>query len=366
VNILLIGFNGGGNGGISIAQEEARPWLEHIEHSLRHTIVGRKPAAGRTLHQVRYKFHFNVVDLGPAVTDVVERAILHHMRPEDPAVDGYFKVADAKLYPEPKNATFQVDPAKITNVLEHLIHSFRFNHSYSIVLMNPKRHLTHEGIYGYRAGFSNGEIALLRKDHTLLTKRPRFEPDSEPRYFDGDFAPLPDRGASAAAAGGADGKRHTISAADAAGAASEEDFVQERADLYSPIQWKRYVDRAEEWALSYLSRWKQRPLHASEYPDDVKTLHFSGTEGLENLIQQTLHKGTPHDLDHLHELETNAHLHEDCIVDAWVSSTRTAFIDLSAGPAAWGPIVSGEGVKTESTFPSVSQLLSSLERAAKV
>lgn len=306
-----------------------------------------EPQDGRSVFpEVQYKFHFNVIDLGAAVTDVLERAILHHMRPENPKVEGYYQVSDAKLYPYPLNSTFQVDPAKIAHVLEHLIHSFRFNHSYSLVLMNPKKHLAQRegeagGVYGYRTGYSDGEIDLLRKDHTLFAKKPKFEADREPRYFESDFSPIDE--------GSLDEQ-------------SQERYVHEQADLFSPMQWKMYVDKAEKWSTEYLAKWKQRPLHASEYPDSIKQLHFSGVEGLETLLQQVLHKGSPHDYDHLHEVQSNRHLHEECLVDAWVSHTRTAFVDLSAGPASWGPVVSGEGVKTGATFPSVARLFADIAR----
>ncbi len=36
---------------------------------------------------------------------------------------------------------------------------------------------------------------------------------------------------------------------------------------------------------------------------------------------------------------------------------RWAFIDLSAGPFAWGPAVGGEGVRTESSLPNVEKTI---------
>jgi hypothetical protein len=41
----------------------------------------------------------------------------------------------------------------------------------------------------------------------------------------------------------------------------------------------------------------------------------------------------------------------DCLVDAWVSHERLAFVDLGAGPLDWGPTVAAQGVKTYESFP---------------
>jgi len=44
-------------------------------------------------------------------------------------------------------------------------------------------------------------------------------------------------------------------------------------------------------------------------------------------------------------------VHEDCLVDTWVSQERLAFIDLQAGPFHWGPAIVGEGVRTLDSIP---------------
>lgn len=44
---------------------------------------------------------------------------------------------------------------------------------------------------------------------------------------------------------------------------------------------------------------------------------------------------------------------EDCLVDCWVGSGRTLFLDLAAGPFSWGPVIGGEGVRTNHSLPSV-------------
>ena len=44
-----------------------------------------------------------------------------------------------------------------------------------------------------------------------------------------------------------------------------------------------------------------------------------------------------------------------CIVDAGISNHRFGWVDLSAGPFAYGPTIGGSGVRTEHTFPRVPE-----------
>jgi hypothetical protein len=49
---------------------------------------------------------------------------------------------------------------------------------------------------------------------------------------------------------------------------------------------------------------------------------------------------------------------EDCLVDLWLAdSGRFGWVDLSAGPFQWGPVVGGEGVRTASSLPDTHDLL---------
>ena len=48
--------------------------------------------------------------------------------------------------------------------------------------------------------------------------------------------------------------------------------------------------------------------------------------------------------------------HGDCLVDNWAGRGRTSFIDLTAGPFQWGPLVGGEGVRSNRTLPRIPKL----------
>lgn len=46
----------------------------------------------------------------------------------------------------------------------------------------------------------------------------------------------------------------------------------------------------------------------------------------------------------------------NCLVDTWLSGSRFAFVDLTAGPVTWGPSITGEGSKTVNSKPAVPRL----------
>ncbi len=58
----------------------------------------------------------------------------------------------------------------------------------------------------------------------------------------------------------------------------------------------------------------------------------------------------------LHEIAHNDFAQEDCLVDNWVGRERLAFVDVSAGPFRWGPVIGGEGVRTEASLPRVEMM----------
>ena len=308
------------------------------------------------LRDVQYRYHYNVIELGAAVSEVIERAILHHMRPTEPTTDGWFDLNDQLLHAvreeaaglsaeeveklppwrRPKPVTFQVDPQKIAHILEHLIHSFELDHSYSVVVMNPRKHLTGADNYGYRVGFSDAEIRHMNKHPEMLSRDEAFKPDKEPRFFPGKSRPI---------------------RPEDMGNESEERYIYERADLHDPLQWKVYTDKAEMWAEKYLEEWDQKPLHADFFPPEISRLHFTGVEGLHSAVQQIIHAGNSHDKYILEQVRTDKFVQEECLVDSWVASGRLAFMDISAGPFQWGPVVGGEGVRTPASLPSIDRLM---------
>ena len=62
------------------------------------------------------------------------------------------------------------------------------------------------------------------------------------------------------------------------------------------------------------------------------------------------------DREYFRAAAEDKHTQEDCIVDNWVSNGRFAFIDFSAGPFEWGPIVGGKRVRSFRTIPDIISL----------
>ena len=77
--------------------------------------------------------------------------------------------------------------------------------------------------------------------------------------------------------------------------------------------------------------------------------HFTGPQPLLSYLKQQ----AEHHPEVLRAAIGNPFAHEDCLVDSWVGRGRSLFLDLSAGPFTWGPMVGGEGVKTPETYPSM-------------
>ena len=44
---------------------------------------------------------------------------------------------------------------------------------------------------------------------------------------------------------------------------------------------------------------------------------------------------------------------EDCLTDLYVGTARASFLDLSAGPFTWGPLVGGQGLRGPLDTPDV-------------
>ena len=73
---------------------------------------------------------------------------------------------------------------------------------------------------------------------------------------------------------------------------------------------------------------------------------------IEDVAKRILQNGISwekHYLANVHKYRGN----EECLVDAWISHGRFSFIDLTAGPFQWGPMIGGEGVRTHTTLPRV-------------
>lgn len=88
INLVFIGFSGDGHYKLNLGEEQLKPWFEHMEHRMEHTLVPTNDAPDashptRSTH-VYYKYHFNVLELHPDVDTIIEAIIWDNARPENP------------------------------------------------------------------------------------------------------------------------------------------------------------------------------------------------------------------------------------------------------------------------------------------
>jgi len=96
--------------------------------------------------------------------------------------------------------------------------------------------------------------------------------------------------------------------------------------------------KVEEWEEEEVEEWKTEQKRASRKTAAMYWEMLQGNMMLKHLLCSSYLTSS------LQCVLENAYLTENCLVDSWVGSGRVAFLDLSAGPCEWGPIVGGEGV----------------------
>lgn len=163
INLVFIGFTGDGHYKLNLAEEELKPWFEHMEHRMAHTLVPTNDAPDashptRNTH-IYYKYKFHVLELHPDVDAIIEAIVWDNARPEDPWGEAAIKWTSQDMH--------QVDIIPMENALKDLVDCLRLNTSYTLFLMNPK--LPYPDFnYGYRYGFSRAELDRLHENATLV------------------------------------------------------------------------------------------------------------------------------------------------------------------------------------------------------
>ena len=95
INLVFIGFSGDGHYKLNLAEEELKPWFEHMEHLMEHTLVPTNDSPDQS-HPTRkthvyYRYKFHVLELHPDVDAIIEALIWDNARPEDPWSEGAIK-----------------------------------------------------------------------------------------------------------------------------------------------------------------------------------------------------------------------------------------------------------------------------------
>lgn len=415
-NVFAVGLDGAGALGVEVTPQQIAEWMQHLEHvvpqhvvsrdasvaenapapedgaaaaqELEHTASSRSrgrsgrnklregdddddapvdqsatPASEADAARISYRYHIRLVQLSPKVVSVLERYLGIH-----------YRVANDK------HTEFQVDAEIINGLLEGLVRHLKLDESehkqavqtksdcnpfaahrvlapgptdcdsfsvhvsrlcsaYNVFVLNPSQDwlvvpasvpLEQRVTYGYRSGFSNDELDALLEPADAAVKKfvDEWRTNAAASYTNQlerdraagpqpvpQFTPRPAEGG-----GGGDGEKRA-----------------------PHLQVLDHLAASDAWATSVLN-----------------APHFTGPQPLLSYLRQQ----SEHHSEVLRASIGNNQAHEDCLVDAWVGRGRTLFLDLGAGPARWGPIVGGEGVKSASSFPSLKTFASA--RAAEL
>ncbi|CAO2038395.1 unnamed protein product [Urochloa humidicola] len=321
VNFIFIGFDGKGGHEFKLEPEELERWFTKIDHIFEYT---RIPPVGEVLtpfykttvkklwqyelplvSHVNHNFSVHAIHMGEDVLSVFEHAIKVLSRRED--------IADSR---ENEEGTLQVDSAQMEHIFSTLVDHLQIQEAYNIFILNPKP-ISKSINYGYRKGFSESEINLLRENKTLQARILQSKRDDK-LFLDIEK--------------GVNGKplyeSHPLSS-----------FSWASTDSMDMGDWSKKCKEA----LSKFERLKEgKSKDDIVYDKAVQILHGTKDEMhdiLENTLKSSGLKG----------------LHAECLTDIWIGRERFAFVDLSAGPFAWGPSVGGDGVRTELSLPNVAK-----------
>jgi hypothetical protein len=158
-------------------------WFEHIDHSLRHVIVpvGDDPTTNEQLPEgtpdtrIKYSIRTRIIRVSPLINSIIENAIINHLRPEK--VDYVHSdeeeshVFETSPLDDPMNR-FYVDAHKFSALLTDITRSLKLNKAYTIFIMNPKKPVDKDQVYGYRTGFSHDELDVLYKNKNVTLTNP--------------------------------------------------------------------------------------------------------------------------------------------------------------------------------------------------
>jgi hypothetical protein len=65
VNLVFIGFNGDGHYKLNLAEETLKPWFEHMEHKIMHTVVppsdGAEESPSPKPSHIYYRYNLHVL-----------------------------------------------------------------------------------------------------------------------------------------------------------------------------------------------------------------------------------------------------------------------------------------------------------------
>uniref|UniRef100_A0A0E0CK90 Uncharacterized protein n=1 Tax=Oryza meridionalis TaxID=40149 RepID=A0A0E0CK90_9ORYZ len=174
LNFTRAGFDGKGGHEFKLGPEELERWFTKIDHIFEQT---RIPPVGEVLtpfyktsvkklkqydlpliSHINHNFSVHAVHMGEDVMSVFQHAIKVLSRRED--------ITDSR---EGAEALWQVDSDQMEHLFSTLVDHLQIQEAYNIFILNPKT-IGKSTQYGYRKGFSESEINLLRENKTLQAR----------------------------------------------------------------------------------------------------------------------------------------------------------------------------------------------------
>ncbi|MEW5314243.1 MAG: hypothetical protein WDW38_005754 [Sanguina aurantia] len=355
LSFVFVGLSGDGNMHANISAVDLQDWFSHLDHVLPHARVelseldcqsdghcsgmvhGRyRPSPVRS--SVHLNFSCNVVVVKrKAVVQAFERAIHLFSRPTDPALE---------------SGAQQVDVVKMEAFADNFIRTLGLDATYSMLVLNPTW-TVQEPLYGYRIGFSQVELELLR-DKARIVLTLMYEGGPEPALphesafsFGGGLFAKPSKDKFALHDVGhksnvwADGIQPYLQ--------SEEDHRRALLKTVGKVFGAAAIVQAAR-----VLRSKHSALAHVLLSDLTNTGVFMEGESQSRVDDQWVRPGVDSTFRSMHPAE-------DCLVSTWVSAHRWVMIDLTAGGFDWGPALGGDGVVHKHTVPSVQEHFSGVK-----
>ena len=303
INVVLVGFQGDGFQQLDVPRKHLAHFFEHIAHRLEHVVVplGEEQTTLKQVRTRRTRIEYDVtlrfIMADPLVTVALENLLLQNAREDD------------------DTNTMYVDVFRVTSLFHHLLdHLHLASSSYTLLLLNPKPPVAGKR-YGYRAGLAGWELAELQKDRGWHEKLEIFlrarQVHKEPLAT---LAP-----------------QQTHLAHDGVGRTWAEWYLRHAAEGASDCRSLANDDSLT--APSCLAEWQVAGL------------------SLHGLTRHMARQGARYHVRYLQAV-LRGELPQDCLVDAWISHERFAFLDVSAGPFEWSPLGSAAvGVRNIMTVP---------------
>jgi hypothetical protein len=331
MNVVFVGFSNEKGQGIS--KDTFEDWFNHLNNVVRHTVVEdpsnyTAPGSHGSEAPVEYVYKFHTFDLSSQVARAIG------------------KVVEKKAILDEEASTHVLQLGHLEELLESLqsvmASKSSMAHAYTMFVLNLPVSLGNgEAKYGYRDGFSKRQLEVVASDPTLRKLILATESKADNAMDLEDFMDDSVNPANQLPRREHFGDRGRKRGGEGAGQTPSVDVQV----------------ATQKWAETVLESLRKEEKSTAGIP---KTAVAAARDILLN--QGMARRRTLLDAiewERARATSSANHAKADisnCVVDAGVSSKRFGWIDLSAGPFAWGPTVGGKGVRTKDTFPRVPHL----------